>query len=80
MPHTSFCRSCGAEILWCVTTGGKEMPIDAQQTEDGNLRLEKGEKGEVLVHYSQVNLFGEETGGWISHFATCKQASKWRTG
>lgn len=22
------CRSCGAQVLWCVTRKGKKMPVD----------------------------------------------------
>ena len=71
----STCRSCGAPIRWIWTTGGKNMPCDAQEihyslggrevfvTADG--KVERGTRG------------GERT-GYISHFATCPQADQHR--
>lgn len=32
----SACRHCPAQIVWARTTGGKPMPLDAD--DDGNLR------------------------------------------
>ncbi len=26
--NAGLCRSCGKAILWCVTTGGRRMPVD----------------------------------------------------
>lgn len=26
--NQSVCRSCGADILWCITKKGKKMPVD----------------------------------------------------
>jgi len=26
--NASFCTRCGADILWCVTGKGKNMPVD----------------------------------------------------
>lgn len=26
--NASFCKHCGADILWCVTGKGKNMPVD----------------------------------------------------
>jgi len=28
------CRSCGAEITWMKTSGGKNIPVDAETVED----------------------------------------------
>lgn len=26
--NASFCKHCGADILWCITGKGKPMPVD----------------------------------------------------
>jgi len=33
----SACSSCRRPILWCVTEGGKRMPIDPEPHADGNV-------------------------------------------
>jgi hypothetical protein len=30
MAEPGKCRSCGAAIVWMVTSRGKQMPVDAQ--------------------------------------------------
>ncbi len=32
--HKGTCRSCGEEILWCMTEKGKYMPVDAPEAPD----------------------------------------------
>lgn len=34
---TVACRSCGAEVWWAWTTGGKRMPVDATPDPEGML-------------------------------------------
>lgn len=78
----SKCRSCGAEIIWIKTPGGKAMPCDAEpvvywQQKNGSktIVLNNGEviKGEL------EGIPGTETGiGYISHFATCPDAERFR--
>ena len=31
-PKTSFCRSCAAMIVWCVTPRGKRAPVNPDAT------------------------------------------------
>lgn len=71
------CKSCGARVLWAVTPAGKSMPIDAEPTTDGNLVLEhpdprQAPTARVLRSGERVHL------RYTSHFATCRDAPKWR--
>ena len=62
------CRSCGAEIIWIKTPEGKSMPLDA-----------KPEKRwvENVADGHGVDYWGlEDT--YVSHFATCPDAAKFR--
>lgn len=35
----SSCRVCPASIVWAVTVNGKAIPVDAEPSPDGNVRL-----------------------------------------
>ena len=72
----SKCKSCGAEILWILTRGGKNIPCDpekvyySQNDRTGKL---------VLVLPSGFIDRGDEDStsekfGYISHFSTCPNA------
>ena len=58
------CRSCNADIFW-IELNDKPHPIDI-----------KPEKRIVFIP-ERLN-FGEIKDTYISHFATCPQADKWR--
>lgn len=66
------CRSCGAKILWAVTTNNKPIPLDDRPASDGNLHLEEG------VAY--VDLDRERWPGphYKTHFASCPHAKQHR--
>lgn len=86
MMKTSFCRACGAEIGFIKTKAGKTMPVDAKgiyfmpdplATEvfvlpDGNVT-----RGRHLTE-DTAPLEGEPVIGYVSHFATCPEADKFR--
>lgn len=71
------CRGCGAQILWVVTQKGKAMPCNPYVicftpcggpetfvTPDGKVvRGKRSTDGEI---------------GYISHFATCPQAKRFK--
>lgn len=72
------CRSCGAEILF-IKTGKGMMPVNAEPVQF-NYQLGAKDRvvtgnGEVLP--ADIREDGKER-GWISHFATCPDASKFR--
>jgi hypothetical protein len=75
------CRSCGRPIIWCLTTRGKTMPVDAEPDPDGLLTLDTLASGVVLAAHDspgQPGLFTRDR--YTSHFATCPQAEGWRCG
>lgn len=71
----SVCRSCGAEIRWAKTTGGKPIPVDPEPAENGNLALETV-RGELMAF--PASLFVEPDELHVSHFATCPNADEHR--
>lgn len=75
------CNSCGAEIVWAVTSGkGKAMPIDAEPNPDGNVELlppKQGTRAPVAVVHAQPPLAPEHP-IHMPHHATCPQAAEWR--
>ncbi len=74
----AHCRSCGAEIKWTVMLGGKKNPVDIDPVPNGNLILfENNGLSEVIA----VSFDPEKHAGkprYVSHFATCPTANKWR--
>lgn len=63
------CRTCGAEIEWVKTEGGRNMPLDAVSPSARKVMVviyRNGERVAVMVP--------ERT----SHFATCPEADKHR--
>lgn len=65
------CRSCGAPIIWMKSVRGKWIPLNHPK-----VALDKPGKlyndfGELIDHEPEVE-------GWLTHFATCPQATKWR--
>ncbi len=73
MTSIATCKSCGAPVIWCVTTTGKKMPVDARESSRGNLTLERQPDGELLARYVEPG-----TGTHTSHFATCPHAAQHR--
>ena len=75
----SKCKTCGAEIIWLPTLGGKNMPCDAKPipyTEDpsGSLTLVTSD-GRVVK--AKADICSDKM-GYTSHFATCPDADRWR--
>lgn len=69
------CRYCGAPIIWCLTEKGRRMPLDAEPTPDGHLRLDSA-TGRCQV----VGVGSPEHQHYTSHFATCPRAAEARKG
>ena len=76
----SSCRSCGAPILWVGTERGKAMPLDRAPYDGDDPRglfVIRHIGGKVLAIATTPDAFpGERV--YRSHFATCKDAGKWR--
>ena len=73
MTTIATCKSCGARIMWAVTSTGKKMPVDARESSRGNLTLERQPDGELLARYVSPG-----AGTHTSHFATCPNADQHR--
>lgn len=75
------CSSCGAPIFWGQLPSRKSMPVNAEPSADGNVRL-LDRRGSVLAFV----LTGDElararaAGARLrtSHFATCANAAQHR--
>jgi hypothetical protein len=76
----STCRSCGAEVVWAVTPGGKRMPVDPEPVVDGNVHLDRRQNPPLAqVIGSAPTLYDEEPADvYVSHFATCPNADRHR--
>jgi len=79
----SACRSCGAPVLWAVTTSGRRIPLDAAPAPDGAIvatgryvPTDRGATMEVVVD-RQASLLDVEA-RWVPHWATCPHADDWR--
>jgi hypothetical protein len=73
----SLCRSCGAPILWVLTTHGKRMPLDAEPDPAGNVSLDQHRVATVHTGGSLAFL-AVVNERWMPHHATCPQADQWR--
>ena len=79
--RTTQCRACGAEIGFIKTVSGKTCPVDAKSE-----YFVPGIGDELFVlpdGTTQRGLRTEEEGnstqiGYVSHFATCTEADKFR--
>lgn len=72
------CRSCSAPVVWCDTSRGKSMPVDAAPTPGGNLLLEQRPGRAPLVHVLGLDAAAAREDLHKSHFVTCPQAGQWR--
>jgi hypothetical protein len=73
------CSTCGAPIVWTITTRLRSMPVDAQPDPDGNVLLTPGLPGgqpRAEVIGNPARLFGRTA--YTSHFARCPQADRHR--
>ena len=64
MGNISTCKGCGLHVMWVKTAKGKAMPVDLFDKVTGMQLDEKAE------------LYDPKT--MTSHFATCKDAAKFR--
>lgn len=74
------CRSCGAEIVWCLTEMGRKMPVDYEPTDDGNvMKLWDDASGNHVIRVMRPD--DEWPAGrkrYVAHFRTCPNADEWR--
>lgn len=87
MMKTSFCRACGAEIGFIKTKNGKTIPVNPEQIQilkmssaDGVYVTPDGEvvHGKPCSECTNAGKTEQWDVGYISHFATCPEADKFR--
>lgn len=78
----SRCKSCGAEIVFIKTDAGTSIPCNAAPMPYWRV---KGGKAKIVTPRGEVvsaeldGMEGTETGtGYMTHFATCPDAAKFR--
>jgi hypothetical protein len=67
MGSRSYCRSCGAELLWVQLASGKRMPLDVGSMEQ-----------RFIVSGATEPMSGSARRTYLSHFATCPNAEQHR--
>jgi hypothetical protein len=80
MSAEAICRSCKAPIIWAETTEGKRMPVDAEPSEPGNIKLvDRGPRRlPIAVILDATALRSTTEVLRLSHFATCPEGRNWR--
>lgn len=78
-----YCRACRQQIKWIKTAAGKTMPVDPLVTP---YWPSEGASGKIVTPEGAV-VSCEFTGprdtaklGFVSHFATCPAADRFRRG
>lgn len=84
------CKSCAAPIIWCITTAGVRMPIDAQPAAGGNIFITNPDerpwvvsvisqkKDNVVFMRGAWGILEPGTLLYSSHFRTCPNAAQHR--
>lgn len=70
------CRSCGRPVVWKLTESGKRMPIDPAPVDDGNVVKLDDDR----VHVLHADESPGDADTYVSHFATCPNATAHRKG
>lgn len=78
----AICKGCGAAIIWITTPGGRSIPCDCEQrlyrqTKRGSIKIVTP-NGEVLSAELESDSGKADGIGYISHFATCPEAGRFR--
>jgi hypothetical protein len=78
---TAVCRSCGAELFYAVTAGGKRIPLDAEPHPEGNIAVTRLKDRTQAQTLSGTELHLARSMGNVlyrTHFATCPDHALWR--
>ena len=68
MSERGQCKSCNAHILWVETENGKRMPLD----------LEPERRFVIEAEAGADPMKARLRNTYVSHFATCPNADRWR--
>lgn len=74
------CNSCSRPIYRVLTKNQKSTVVDVEASHDGTLRLERSPQGltATFVPMAERPLHVARKQLYVSHFATCPQATEWR--
>ena len=76
---SATCSACGAVIYWLRNARtGKRAPFDDEPSKNGNTRVLSDGSVEVLAGYTLAEARSYEERLYVSHFATCPDAAKFR--
>lgn len=76
---SSTCRSCGAPVIWAHTETGSRMPVDPERVQGGNVMLIADVTDDGRMTPNQIaKVVKPGDGVYVSHFATCPDASQHR--
>lgn len=71
------CRSCQAPMIWARTQAGRNIPLDPTPSPKGNVEL-TADNFAVVLGGRAADERRVDTDLYISHFATCPNASRHR--
>lgn len=71
---TEPCKVCGKPVIWAVTTGAKDLPVDALLSTGGDVQLEHRPGQKPLARVLTVTQQFGKTSLRTSHVATCPHA------
>ena len=81
-PIPRACVSCGRRVYWAMTVNDQRMPVDAEAVPDGNMVMAVDGKTGALKVYALADdaVVDPARRRYVSHFATCPHANRWRKG
>lgn len=65
-------------MTWLVTAAGKRIPVDEDPISNGNIVVDHGLLCSVFRDAATAEQLCPGEPRYVSHFATCPQAKKWR--
>ena len=76
------CKGCGREIVFVRSNSGKSIPCDPKMIrykakKTGHLRVVTP-SGDVVSAVPSDSILTADDYGYVSHFATCPQADRFR--
>lgn len=77
-PDGRPCRACGASMIWGKWPNGRGVPLDAEPSADGNIRLQRDGSAEILKGVQLAPARQRKERLFITHFATCPNADSFR--
>lgn len=74
MPGIGTCRDCREPILWAVTEGGKNVPLDPVKTAGGDVLL-AGHTARVVTGAERARYAAGGNAFYVRHVLTCKRTA-----